>query len=89
MDHLKIALPRLQVKNKMVVGLGQLLIMLIGMIVHGHGDEVFAQYSNELWPNDLNFTIGSLLRLLQTLEKELVRELQRMFDHELQNEFLE
>jgi hypothetical protein len=38
MDHSKTILPRLQVKNKMVVGLGQLLIMLIGIIVHGHGD---------------------------------------------------
>jgi hypothetical protein len=75
MDHLKAILPRLQVKNKMVVGFGQLPIMLIRMIVHGDGDEAFAQYSNELWPNDPNFNIGSLLRLLRTLEKELVREL--------------
>jgi hypothetical protein len=64
MDHSKTTLPRLQVKNKMVVGLGQLPIMLIKMIVHGHGDEVFDQYSNELWPNDLNFMIGYILRLL-------------------------
>ncbi len=43
MDHSKIVLPRLQVKNKMVeVGLSQLPITLIGMIVHGHGDEAFA-----------------------------------------------
>ncbi len=49
----------------------------------------FDQYSNELWPNDLNFIIGSLLRLLQTLEKEHVRESQRLFNHELQNEFFE
>jgi hypothetical protein len=34
------------------------------MIVHGHGDEAFDQYSNELWPNDLNFIIGYILRLL-------------------------
>jgi hypothetical protein len=89
MHHSKTVLPRLQVKNKMVVGLAQLPIMLIGMIVHGHGDETFIQYSNELWPNDLNFTIGSFLHLLRTLEKELVHELQRLFDHELQNEFFE
>jgi len=38
MDHSKIVLPRLQVKNKMVVGTVQLPITLIGMIVHGHGD---------------------------------------------------
>jgi hypothetical protein len=43
MDHSKTTLPRLQVKNKMVeVGLSQLPITLIGMIVHGHGDEAFA-----------------------------------------------
>ncbi len=82
-------LPRLQVKNKMVVGFGQLPIMLIRMIAHGDGDEAFAQYSNELWPNDPSFTIGSLLHLLQTLEKEPIRESQRLFDHELQNEFFE
>ncbi len=45
----------------MICGLVQLPIMLMGMIVHGHGDERYAQYSNELWLNDLNFTIGSLL----------------------------
>jgi hypothetical protein len=48
----------------MVVWLSQLLITLTRMIIHGHGDEAFAQYSNELWPNDPNFTIGFLLRLL-------------------------
>jgi len=59
MDHAKTTLPRLQVVNKMICGLGQLPIMLIGMIVHG--DDRYVQYSNELWPNDLDFTIGSLL----------------------------
>jgi len=38
--------------------------MFIGMIAHGDGDERYVQYSNELWPNDPNFTIGSLLWLL-------------------------
>jgi hypothetical protein len=53
----------------MIYGLGKLPITLTGMIAHGHGDEIYAQYSNELWANDPNFTIGSLLWLLQTLEK--------------------
>jgi hypothetical protein len=60
-------------KNKMVFGLGQLQMTLIGMIVHGHGDKTFVQYSNELWFNDLNFMIGSLLCLFCSLEKKLVR----------------
>jgi hypothetical protein len=86
MDHTKITLPRLHVKKKMVIGFGQLPIMLTKMIVHGHGDEAFVQYSNELWPNDLNFTIGFLLCLLRTLKMKLVCELQRLFGHELENE---
>jgi hypothetical protein len=47
MDHAKIALPRLQVCNKMISKLGQLPIILMGMIVHCHGDERYAQYFNE------------------------------------------
>ncbi len=76
MDHSKTAIPRLEVKNKMMTRLGQLPITPMGMIVHGHGDEAYVQYSNELWPNNPNFTIGSLLRFQRTLEKELVHELQ-------------
>jgi hypothetical protein len=83
MDHTNTTLPRLQVKYKMVVGFSQLPIMFTRMIAHGHGDEMFAQNSNELWPNDLNFTIGYVLCLLQTLEKEFVCESQMLFDHEL------
>ncbi len=64
MDHVKTTLPRLQVANKMICGLGQLPIMLIGMIAHGHDDERYAQYSNELSFNDPNFIIGSLFLLL-------------------------
>jgi hypothetical protein len=62
MDHAKTTLPRFQMTNKMIFGLGQLPITFIGMITHGHGDEGYVQYSNELWSNDPNFTIGSLLR---------------------------
>jgi hypothetical protein len=47
----------------MICGLGQFPITL-SMIAHGHGNEKYAQYSNELWPNDPNLTIGSLLWLL-------------------------
>jgi hypothetical protein len=48
-------------------------------IAHGHGDEKYAQYSNELWPNDPNFTIRSLLWLLWTLEVALVLEPKLLF----------
>jgi hypothetical protein len=36
MDHVKTTLPRLQVANEMICGLGQLPITLMGMITHGH-----------------------------------------------------
>jgi hypothetical protein len=42
MDHAKTMLPRLQMCNKMIFGLGKLPITLTGMIVHGHGDEKYA-----------------------------------------------
>jgi hypothetical protein len=50
------------------------------MIIHGHGDETFAQYFNEIWPNDPNFMIGSFLRLLPNLEKKPIRELKVLFE---------
>jgi hypothetical protein len=87
MDHAKTALSRLQVVNKMICGLGQLPITLMGMIAHGHCDERYAQYSNELWPNDPNFTIGSLLPFFQTLEKVLTCEPKMLFEHVPQNTF--
>jgi hypothetical protein len=74
-------------KNKMVYKLGQLPITLIGMIIHGHGDETFIQYFNDLWPNDPNFMIRLFLRLFHSLEKELVKESRVLFEFELQNAF--
>jgi hypothetical protein len=85
MDHAKTTLLRLQVAKKMICGLGQLPITLMGIIAHGHGNERYAQYSNELWPNDLNFTIGSLLRLFRTLEKALAWESKMLFENPPQN----
>jgi hypothetical protein len=73
MDHSKTTLFRLQVKKKMVSELGQLQMTLTRMITHGHGDEAFTQYSNEIWNNDPNFTIGSFFGLFCSLEKEPIK----------------
>jgi hypothetical protein len=89
MDHFKTTLPRFQVKNKVVSELGQLLMTLIGMIVHGHGDKTFVQYFNELWPNDPNFTNGWLLCLFHNLEMELVRESWVLFGFDPQKAFFQ
>ncbi len=63
----------------MIFGLGELPITFIGMITHGHGDEGYVQYSNELWSNDPNFTIGSLLHFFLTLEKAQVSDQKILF----------
>jgi hypothetical protein len=80
-DHAKIALPKFQVTNKMISRLGQLPITLTSMITHGHGDENYVLDYNELWPNDPNFAIESLLHLFQTLEKALVSKSKILLEH--------
>jgi hypothetical protein len=64
MIHVKTALPRFQVANKMMFGLGQLFVTLIGMKAHGRVHDRHAYY-----PNDPNFTIESLLWLFQIWKK--------------------
>jgi hypothetical protein len=56
------------------------MIIFTKMIANVHRDEVFVQYSKELWPNefDTNFTIGFLLHLSKALEKELICESQKL-----------
>jgi hypothetical protein len=81
MDHTKTTLPRLQVYNKMISGLRQLHVTFMGMITLGHGDQRCAYYSNELWPNDPNFTIGSLLCFLQMLEALPISKSKLLFEH--------
>jgi hypothetical protein len=39
------------------------------MIAHGHGDVKFTHYALDLYPTDLNHTIGLFARLLHDLEK--------------------
>jgi hypothetical protein len=62
---------------------------LTRMIVHGHGDETFIQYYNELWPNDPNLSIGLFLCLFYSLEKEPIRKSQVLFEFEPQNAFFQ
>jgi hypothetical protein len=87
MDLAKIAVPRLQVCNKIIFGLGQLHVTFTCMITHGHRNERYAQYSSELWPNNPNVTIGSFLRLLSTLEVVQVSKLKLLFENPPQNSF--
>jgi len=38
----KTTLPKFQVANKMIFGVGQLLVTFTGMIAYGHGDDRYA-----------------------------------------------
>ena len=87
MDTSQIALPRLRVQNKMISGLGQLPVSLTRMVTHGHVDGAYAHYSNELWPNDSNFTVSSFARLLRTLERPPSRDSKVLFEHPPHNDF--
>jgi hypothetical protein len=80
MDNARNVFPRVQVFHKMIFRLGQLPIILTSMITHGHEDERYVQYSNELWPNDPNFTIGYFLQLFGILEVALVAKSKLLFE---------
>jgi hypothetical protein len=85
MDHVKIALPKFQVPNKMSFGLGQLHVTLVSMKAHGHVNDRYAYYFNGLWLNDPSFTIGSLLQLFKFLKKNSNLSMKYLFGAHLQN----
>ncbi len=87
MDHAKTTFPRLQICNKRIFELGQLHVIFMGMIVHEHEDEKYAQYSNELWLNEPYFTIVSLLQLLRMLEVVTVLKSKLLFEDPPHNSF--
>ena len=68
MDHAKTASPDFLHKSKDLDGLVKLLLSIIGMIAHGHGDVRCAHYGLDLFPHDSNYTIGSMAKLLRDLE---------------------
>ena len=78
MDHSKTACPIFSHKNKDTDGLMKLPVSATGMIAHGYEDVRYAHYGLDLFPHDLNYTIGSVAKLLRDLElppKSLYREL--------------
>jgi len=63
MDHSKIVLPYFSHKSKAMDSLMKVLVV-IGMIVHEHGDVRYAHYGMGIFPIDSNHTIGSIAKLL-------------------------
>lgn len=44
------------------------MMLVVGMIAHGHGDLRYTQYGLDIFLHDLNYTVGSLAKLLQDLK---------------------
>jgi hypothetical protein len=47
-------------KIKQLDGLMKLLVLVIGMLAHGHKHVRYAYYALDLFAHDSNYTIGSL-----------------------------
>jgi hypothetical protein len=67
-DHSKIGFLHFSHKNKVVDSFMKLLVAMIGMIAHGHGDLRYAHYGLDIYPSDSNHTVGSIAKLLRDLE---------------------
>jgi hypothetical protein len=50
------------------------------MLTHGLGDGTYADFSTDLWPRDLNFTISSLTHCIRCLERPVVRNSKALFE---------
>jgi hypothetical protein len=89
MDSRKTALPRLRVITKGSSGLGQLPMTLTGMLTHGHGDGIYADFSTDFWPRNSNFTISSLASYIRCLERPAVRNSKALFEERPLSPFFE
>ena len=70
MDDVKIASPIFSHKSKELDGLVKLLVLVTGMIAHGHADVCYPHYGLDVFAHDFNYTIGSMAKLLRDLELE-------------------
>ena len=68
MDHSKIASLHFLYKNKTRDSLSRLPISMIGMIVHGHGDNWYAHFGLDPYLSNSNHTVDSIAKLLRDLE---------------------
>jgi hypothetical protein len=80
MDHAKTASPVFSQKTKQLDGLMKLLVSIMGMLAHGHGDVFYAHYGLDLFAHDFNYTVGSFARLVRDLGMLPKSLSQRLFD---------
>lgn len=69
MGHSKTASLALSHKTKHLDGLFKLPLSMAGILAHGHGDVRYAHYGLDIYPHDVNYTVGSFARLLRDLEQ--------------------
>ena len=69
MDQRKTCIPRVNPIPKSLNQVMPLPISLTGMLTHGHGQNAYGHFALGFWPSDPNFTIGSLSKCFQNLER--------------------
>ena len=79
MDHSKTASPALSHKTKHLDGLFKLPLSVTGILAHGHGDVRYAHYGLDIYPHDVNYTVGSFARLLRDLESAPTSSSRQLF----------
>jgi hypothetical protein len=79
MDHSKTTTPHFSHKNKAVDSFMKFLVAVTGMIAHGHGDVRYVYYKLDIYPSNLNHTIGSLEKLLKDLESPPLYSIRQLF----------
>ena len=68
MDHSKTSSLYFSHKSKHMDSFMKLPIFVTKMIAHGHGDVRYAHYGLDIFPNNSNHTLGSIVKLLRDLE---------------------
>ena len=79
MDHAKTVSLVFSHKNKELDGLTKLPVSVTGMIAHGHGNVRYAHYGLDVFPHDLNYTVGTMAKLLRDLEDPPKLSLRELF----------
>ena len=69
MDQKNTCIPRVNPIPKSLNQAMPLPISLTGMLTHGHGQNAYGHFALGFWPSDPNFTIGSLSKCFQNLER--------------------
>ena len=67
-NHSKTSSSHFSNKSKHMDSFMKLPIFVTGMIAHEHGNVCYAYYGLDIFPNDLNHTVGSIEKLFRHLK---------------------